>query len=94
MAVTHHIVELNSASAVAVSVTGNHTGRDITIQNIDSTAYVYLGGPNVSTTNFGYRLAPNSAWSVELRKEEVIYAVSSGTSNVAVLELGLESFNG
>jgi hypothetical protein len=94
MAVTHHIVELNNASPVAISVIGNHTGRDITIQNIDNSANVYLGGPNVTTTDFGYRLAPNTAWSVELRKEEVIYAVSSSTSDVAVLELGLESFNG
>lgn len=94
MAVTHHIVELNNASAVAISVTGNHMGRDITIQNIDNSAHVYLGGPDVTTTNFGYRIAPDTAWSVELRKEEVIYAVSSTTSSVAVLELGLESFNG
>ena len=93
MAVTHRIVELNSSTPVAVSATGNHAGRDITIQNIDSSAYVYLGGPNVTTTDFGYKILPNSAWSVELRKEEVIYAVSSETSNVAILELGLESSN-
>lgn len=91
MAVNHRIVALNSETPVAVSVTGNHAGRDITIQNISTTATVYLGGSNVTTTDFGYKLAPNSAWSVELRKEDVIYAVSSSTSDVSVLELGLES---
>lgn len=91
MAVNHRIVELNSETSVAVSITGNHAGRDITIQNISTTATVYLGGSNVTTTDFGYKLAPNSAWSVELRKEDVIYAVSSSTSDVAVFELGLES---
>lgn len=93
MAVTHRIVALNSETPVAVSVTGNHAGRDITIQNISSTAQVYIGGPDVSTTNFGYKIAPNSAWSVELNREDVIYAVSSGSSDVAVLELALESFD-
>lgn len=91
MAVTHRIIELNNTSAIAVSVEENHAGRDITIQNIDSTAYVYIGGAGVTTTNFGYRIAPNSAWSVELKREDVIYAVSSGSSDVAVLELALES---
>ena len=93
MAVNHRIVTLNSTTPIAVSVTGNHAGRDITIQNISSTAQVYIGGPDVSTTNFGYKIAPNSAWSVELFKEDVIYAVASTESDVAVLELALESFN-
>jgi len=91
MAVTHAIIALNNEEPVAVSVTGNHAGRDITIQNISSTANVYLGGEGVSTTNYGYKIAPNTAWSVELRREEVLYAVSSTNSNVAVLQLGLET---
>jgi hypothetical protein len=90
MAVTHEIIDLNNETPVAVSVTGNHAGRDITIQNISSSANVYLGGQGVSTESYGYRLAPNTAWSVELRREDVIYAVSSANSSVAVLQLGLE----
>ncbi len=91
MAVTHNIIELNDASAVPVSVIGNHAGRDITIQNLSNSANVYIGGEGVTTENFGYKIAPNSAWSVELRREDVIYAVSSSTTNVAVIQLGLES---
>ena len=60
MSVTHRVVELNNTSAVAVSVEGNHAGRDITIQNLDSSAFVYIGGTGVTTTDFGYRIAPNS----------------------------------
>lgn len=90
MAVTHGIIGLNSETPVAVSVTGNHAGRDITIQNISGSAIVYIGGEGVSTTNYGYRIAPNTAWSVELKREDVIYAVSSTNSDVAVFQLGLE----
>lgn len=94
MAVVHNIVTLSSTTPVAVSVTGNHAGRDITIQNISDTSYVYLGGPNVSISNYGYRISPLGAWSVELRREEVLYAVSStSSSQVAVLQLGLESID-
>jgi hypothetical protein len=97
MAVTHKHVVLNDTNAVAVSATGNHTGRDITIQNISDTAYVYIGGEGVSIGDYGYRLIPHAAWSVELRAGEVLYAVTSeNDSEVAVIELGLEqvSHNG
>jgi hypothetical protein len=93
MAVTHNIVSLNNETPIAVSVTGKHSGRDITIQNISSSANVYLGGEGVSTENYGYKLAPNTAWSVELKREDVIYAVSSTNSDVAVFQLGLEDFS-
>lgn len=91
MAVTHRIIELNNTTALPVSVTGTHAGRDITIQNISSVNYVYLGGEGVTPTNYGYRIRPNAAWSVELREKEIIYAVASDTSSVAVIELGLET---
>jgi hypothetical protein len=94
MAVTHNHVVLNDTNAVAVSVTGNHAGRDITIQNISDTAYVYLGGEGVSIGDYGYRLMPNAAWSVELLAGEVIYAVTSeNDSEVAVIQLGLETMS-
>lgn len=93
MAVTHSIIQLNSGTPIAISVTGNHAGRDITIQNLSDTEYVYLGGETVDVEDFGYRIAPNSAWSVELRQKEVIYALSSTNSAVAVLQLGLESMS-
>jgi hypothetical protein len=92
MAVTHNLVTLNNSTQTAVSVTGDHSGRDITIQNISDTATIYIGGDGVSTSNYGYRILPGAAWSVELRFGEVIYAVSSASSSqAAVIQLGLES---
>jgi len=94
MAVTHSHIQLNETTAVAVSITGKHLGRDITIQNISDTAYVYIGGVGVSIGDYGYRLMPHAAWSVELRAGEVIYAVTSEDgSEVAVIELGLETLS-
>jgi hypothetical protein len=93
MAVTHNLITLNNTTATPVSLTGNHAGRDITIQNVSSSATVYLGAEGVTTSNYGYKLAPNTAWSVELKAGDALYAISSASSNVAVLQLGLESFN-
>lgn len=90
MAITHEMFEIDSSAAVAITPT-NHAGRDVTIQNLNSSGYLYLGGPNVTTTNFGYRLAPNSAWSIELRQDETVYAIGSTGILVSTLMAGLES---
>lgn len=92
MAITHEMFEIDSSQAVAITPL-KHSGRDVTIQNLDPSAELYIGGPNVSTTNFGYRIGPNSAWSIELRRDETIYAIASAPVPVSVLSGGLESFN-
>jgi hypothetical protein len=65
---------------------------DITIQNIDTTAIVYIGGEGVTSSNYGYRILPNHAWSIELSGIDSLYAISNtNESNVAVLKTSLES---
>ena len=90
---THSLVTLNS-SATLVSPLGIHSGVDITIQNLSSEAYVYLGGEGVTSSSFGYRIPPDSAVSFELPGKDALYAVtSSNGSQVAVLKTGLEVGN-
>jgi hypothetical protein len=67
---------------------------DITIQNLESEAYVYIGGEGVTTSSYGYRLAPASAISFELPGRNPLYAVSNTNgAQVAVLKTGLEFGN-
>lgn len=89
----HQIINLVNYEQAIVGPTGQHTGRDITIQNI-SPYTVYLGGVELNENNYGYRLLPGAAWSVELRKDDHIYAFSENDCQIAVFMLGLESFNG
>ena len=64
---------------------------DITIQNTDAAAYVYLGGQGVTASNYGYRLAPGAAWSVELPGLNSLYAITdTNNSKVALFMMGLE----
>jgi hypothetical protein len=63
---------------------------DITIQNLSETAYVYLGGEGVNAEDFGYRLAPGAAWSVELPGQDELYAIADELTYIAVLKTGLE----
>lgn len=85
---THAIVTLNSSTAVNLT-SGYDSGFDITIQNIDNAAFVYIGGIDVSSSNFGYKLNPGNAFSVSLSGEDDLYAISSSSSQIAVLKLTL-----
>ena len=88
----HSLTTLSSSSATRLTPNGVHSGMDITIQNIDTTAIVYIGGEGVTSSNYGYRISPNHAWSIELSGRDAIYAISNTNgSNIAVLKTSLES---
>jgi hypothetical protein len=64
---------------------------DITIQNIHESAYVYIGGEGVTASDYGYRIAPGAAFSIELPGTNALYAISTvNSSKVAILQTGLE----
>jgi hypothetical protein len=87
----HSLITLADDEAVRVSPAGIHSGTDITVQNVDVSAYIYLGGQSVTSSNYGYRLAPGAAFSIELPSRDGIYAISdTDNSQVAVLMAGLE----
>jgi len=93
MATRHSIVALNTSTPVRVTPIGTHSGVDITIQNINSTGYVYVGGDDVSTTDYGFRILPNHSISFEVTGRDQLYLVSSaGSMNAAVIMLSLEDF--
>ena len=91
---THALTTLSSSSATRLTPNGTHSGLDVTVQNVHASAVVYLGGVNVSSTNYGYRLDPATAWSVELPGRDALYATTdTNGSKVAVLTTTLESGN-
>ena len=91
MATTHGLSTLSDSTATLVTTSGIHSGADVTIQNIDDTATVYLGGEGVTTTDYGFKLVAGAAWSVELSGNDHIYAISdTNASKVAVLKVNLE----
>lgn len=88
----HALTTLSNTTATRLTPNGVHSGLDITIQNTDGSAYVYLGGYGVTTSDYGYRLAPGAAWSVELPGTDAMYAITdTNNSKIAVLWTGLEN---
>ena len=89
---TQHALTTLGDTPIRLSPNGIHSGIDITIQNVDSSAFIYLGGSDVSFSDYGYRLSPGSAWSIELPGQDALYAITdSNGSQVAVIYTGLES---
>lgn len=90
----HALVTLSNTEATRLTPNGLHSGMDITIQNVHGSAIVYLGGEDVSSADYGYKLTTGNAWSVELSGYDALYAISSvDNSQVAVLKTALESGN-
>jgi hypothetical protein len=87
----HAVTTLSNTTATRLTPNGLHSGMDITIQNTHASAIVYIGGEEVTSSSFGYRLSPGAAWSVELSGKDAIYAISNTNgSQVAVLQTSLE----
>lgn len=90
---SHSIKTLSDTTATRLSPHGVHGGTDITIQNINSEGYIYVGGSSdLSSTNYGYRISPNNALAFELPGKDSIYAIASiDELQVAILMTNLES---
>jgi hypothetical protein len=91
---THSLTTLSSSSATRLTPTGIHSGTDITIQNVDASAYVYVGGEGVTTSAYGYRLNPGTAISFELPGKDALYAITgTNGSQIVVIKTNLETGN-
>lgn len=90
----HTLYTLSNTAATRLTPNKTHSGMDITIQNIDAEAYVFIGGEGVTSNDYGFRLAPGAAISFELPGKDALYAISdTNESEIAVLKTNLESGN-
>jgi hypothetical protein len=93
MATYHEIVTLSNTTPVELTPEGKvHSGLDLTVQNIDEEAIVYLGAEDVSSTSYGLKLLPGAGFSIELNPRDELYAISdTDDSEVALLRVLLEN---
>ena len=89
---THSLTTLSNTTATRLTPNGIHSGIDFTIQNVNATGYIYLGAEGVSSENYGYRILPNHAISIELNGRDALYAIASASNmKAAVLKTKLEA---
>ena len=91
MSTIHNLYTLSNSEATRLTPIGMHSGMDITIQNVNASGYIYIGGEGVTSSNYGYRIMPNHAVSWELPERDELYAISSAPDmKAAILKTSLE----
>ena len=87
----HELTTLSNTQAIRLTPNGVHSGMDITLQNVNSSGYIYIGAEGVTSSDYGFRLMPNHAISFELPGYDALYAIaSSADMNLAIIQTGLE----
>lgn len=91
----HELHTLSTSSATQLTPSGTHSGMDITLQNVNNTGHIYIGGDDtVSSTSYGYRLMPNHAISFELPGQDHLYAIAENADmKLAKITTNLEVQN-
>lgn len=85
--------EIISLSSTPVDLTTSGTidpAIAMSIQNIMTTGFAYLGNENVSSINYGHKLYPGQSFTIELAPNDKVFAVGDAGVSVAkfILDLG------
>lgn len=87
--IRHEMRTISGTIPTSVDI-ANHipTAYTLIIQNTNSDGYIYLGSSTVSTINFGFKLSPNQAFTIELPSSQHLYAIASIDGlNVSLMEI-------
>ena len=87
----HQKLTLSDATPTELTPGKNHSGFDLTVQNVDETANMYIGGANVTAENYGFKLEPGNGFSIELNPRNQLFIISdTDGANAALLRVFLE----
>lgn len=85
MATYHELLTLSNASTTELTPGARHSGLDLTLQNVHATAVVYIGGTGVTAADYGFKLEPGDAFSIELNPNDRLFAISDTNGSTAAL---------
>jgi hypothetical protein len=88
--IRQQIVALNS-TPVDLTVSGVIDPQTaMSVQNIMSSGFAYLGNENVSTSNYGHKLYPGQSFTIELAPNDKLFAVGDSGVSIAkfILDIG------
>lgn len=87
--IRHEIRTISNITPTSVDIANIiPTAYTLIIQNINSDGYIYLGSNSVSSTNYGFRISPNQAFTIELPSSQHLYAIASAPGlTVSLMEI-------
>lgn len=76
--IRHSLKTLSTTTPVELTIDDSINGvNTFIVQNVSDTDYIYIGNSSVSSSNYGFKLYPKQAFTVELRPYDRVYAVAS-----------------
>ena len=86
--IRHNLVTMSTTTPTELSIEDKINGAcTLVVENVDATAYVYLGNEGVTSSNYGFLLYPQQAFTIELRPSDKIYAIGNSASIVACMSI-------
>jgi hypothetical protein len=88
--IRQQIIALNS-TPVDLTVTGVIDPQTaVSIQNIMTTGFAYLGNESVSSSDYGHKLYPGQSFTIELAPNDKLFAVGDAGVSIAkfILDIG------
>lgn len=81
-------IQLLNSTPVDLTYTGLVDPHSVlSIQNIMTTGFAYLGNENVTSSAYGHKLYPGQSFTIELSPNDKIFAVGDSGVSIAVFTL-------
>jgi hypothetical protein len=87
---SHQIYQVNNTAVLLTNHSIFHFPTTVCVQNTSGSANVYLGGPTVSSSSYGFRIDPGQTFTAELGPEDYLYAIAGNGSTAPVAVMYLE----
>ena len=84
MQLKHRILTLNSTPQRLDINELINSRATLSVQNIVTTGYAYIGNSNVTTTDFGHKLYPAQSFTIEMSSSDDLWAVGETGVQVAI----------
>ena len=87
--IKHNIITISDTESTSLDISETiRSTFTLVIQNINASGYIYIGNAGVISSNYGFRLSPNQAFTIELPSSQNLYAIASDPGlSVSVMEI-------
>jgi hypothetical protein len=87
--IKHSLINVSNVTPTLIDISESiRSSFTLIIQNISATGYIYLGSQSVTSLNYGFRVSPNQAFTIELPSSQRMYAIASDAGmQAAIMEI-------
>lgn len=83
-------IQALNATPVDLTITGVIDPLTVlSVQNIMTSGYAYLGNENVSSAEYGHKLYPGQSFTIELAPNDKLFAVGDAGVSIAIFTLDI-----